>query len=330
MIFFTPHSVFSNIETQATMKGYKDHANDAITEGRNRANTWFVNRLFDMLENTDADGISDIISWQPHGRCFIMRDQSKLQDILPNFFKQTKTSSFLRQLNIYGFCRIARGRDRGGYYHELFLQNRRHLAQKIAPIKMKGTGVRMKGPQEPSFWEMEWVNSPNKVDEVLPSSAMTRSMSIVSHDTKEEEDTTTSTEEEREKSVQECTSVAPTVAKIKKFHEVASPLSAPQAIEDDMEDLFEMVGSKPFLHEFVLSGNGVSLLDHGSDSLIDRDITASDPSTSPEVDHDDNAYIVAAPDLNDNDLELVMHDFQDESVGLGFDAFLQSYDEEKY
>lgn len=296
------------------MKGYKDHAGDTNTEGRNRASTWFVNRLFDMLENAEADGISDIICWQPHGRCFVMRDQSKLNSILPRFFKVTKVSSFLRQLNIYGFSRVARGQDRGGYYHELFLQSRRNLAQRITPIKVKGTGVRStKGPQEPNFWEMPWVNSSNtnNTDDSLPSSAMTRSMSIVSHDTattkeEEEEDTTSHTGDQSK----ECNPVARTVVKIKKFSEVASPLSAPQAIEDDMEELLEMVGSKPFLHEFVL--NGISLLDH--------DLAISD--------HSEDHAATAAADLNE--LEFVMHDFQDESVGLGFDAFLQSYEEENY
>lgn len=296
------------------MKGYKDHAGDTSTEGRNRASSWFVNRLFDMLENADADGIADIICWQPHGRCFVMRDQSKLNSILPQFFKVTKVSSFLRQLNIYGFSRVARGQDRGGYYHELFLQNRRNLAQRITPIKVKGAGVRAKGTQEPNFWEMPWVNNSsntNNTDLVLPSSAMTRSMSIVSHDT-----TTTTKEEEEEETtshtegpLNECTPVAPTVVKIKKFFEVASPLSAPQAIEDGMKELLEMVGSKPFLHEFVW--NGVSLLDH--------DLAVSDHPEDPAA---------AAHDLNE--LEFVMHDFQDESVGLGFDAFLQSYEEENY
>lgn len=303
------------------MKGYKDHAGDTIAEGRNRANTWFVNRLFDMLENADANGISDIISWQPHGRCFMMRDQSKLNAILPLHFNVTKTSSFLRQLNIYGFSRVARGTDRGGYYHELFLQNRRHLAQRITPIKVKETAVRKKGSQEPNFWEMPWVNasslsSLNRTDEALPSSAMTRSMSIVSHDatttTKEEEENTSSTEESEP--LNQRTPAAPAaVVKIKKFFEIASPLSASQAIADDMEDLLEMVGSKPFLHEFVLNGNGVSLLD---------DLAVSDHSTSQ------SSLVLnqEAPDLND--LEFVMHDFQDESLGLGFDAFLQSYDAE--
>lgn len=314
-----------NYQTKAvTMKGYKDYAHDPVTDGRNRANTWFVNRLFDMLENADSDGISGIICWQPHGRCFIMRDQAKLNDILPKYFKVTKTSSFLRQLNIYGFSRIARGPDRGGYYHEMFLQNKRWLAQRITPIKVKGTGVRTKAHQEPSFWEMEWVNS-SKASEILPSSTMTRSMSVVSHDTKEEEDRAEATEEKSEE-LKECTEVAPVIVKIKKFSEVASPLSSPQEIFDDnIEELLEMVGSKPFLHEFVLNGNDPSLPFHKVDSRIDTDIIAS-YQDGTQVEQEDPTYM-AAPDLSANDLELFMDDFQDESVGLGFDAFLQSYED---
>jgi HSF-type DNA-binding len=36
-------------------------------------------------------------------------------------------SSFQRQLNLYGFTRIASSPDTGGYYHELFLKGRRAL-----------------------------------------------------------------------------------------------------------------------------------------------------------------------------------------------------------
>lgn len=80
--------------------------------------------------------------------------------MLPRYFKLSKLASFQRQLNLYGFQRLTRGKDRGGYYHELFLKDREFIAHSIHRIKVKGTGVRARSnpDQEPDFWgELPWV-----------------------------------------------------------------------------------------------------------------------------------------------------------------------------
>jgi hypothetical protein len=59
----------------------------------------------------------------------------------------------------------ARGRDRGGYYNELFLRNRVYLAHAIQRMKVKGTGVRARSnpDQEPDFWSMPFVEQSHAV-----------------------------------------------------------------------------------------------------------------------------------------------------------------------
>mmetsp|Transcript_1628 Transcript_1628/g.2794 ORF Transcript_1628/g.2794 Transcript_1628/m.2794 type:complete len:297 (-) Transcript_1628:188-1078(-) len=52
-----------------------------------------------------------------------------------------KASSFTRQLNIYGFCRVTCGPDRGSYYHPFFLRGHPELAWKITRQEIKGTGL---------------------------------------------------------------------------------------------------------------------------------------------------------------------------------------------
>ena len=126
----------------------------------------FPLKLHDMLDKAMDDGYGHVVSWQPHGRCFVVHKPQEFQEIvLPMYFKLTKLSSFQRQLNLYGFHRLTSGRDRGGYYHELFLQNKSFLARDMQRVQVKGTGVRARSnpDQEPSFWTMTWCQSPSQI-----------------------------------------------------------------------------------------------------------------------------------------------------------------------
>ena len=119
----------------------------------------FPLKLHKMLDRAMVEGHGDVVSWQPHGRCFVIYKLKDFQDIvLPKYFKLSKISSFQRQLNLYGFQRLTIGRDRGGYYHELFLRNKEFLAYDIKRVQVKGTGVRARSnpEQEPNFWAMQW------------------------------------------------------------------------------------------------------------------------------------------------------------------------------
>jgi hypothetical protein len=100
----------------------------------------FPEKLFLMLETVDRD---DVVSWQPHGRCFIVHKPKEfVSEIMPIYFRQSKLTSFQRQLNLYGFCRLTSGKDRGGYYHELFLRYRPFLCKRMMRTRIKGTGIK--------------------------------------------------------------------------------------------------------------------------------------------------------------------------------------------
>jgi hypothetical protein len=145
---------------------YHDHANDdgaiylntpVISKGG--VTVPFPEKLHNMLEHIAhyEPELSSIISWQPHGRCFLVKDAKAFgANVLPRFFEQKKYASFQRQLNLYGFSRLTKGADRGSYYHELFLRSKKILCRGIQRMKVKGTGSRMASnpDQEPNFYLM--------------------------------------------------------------------------------------------------------------------------------------------------------------------------------
>ena len=143
------------------------HDMSAVTETENTTNMHqhhdtFPYKLYQMLdiitkENSD---LTQIISWQPHGRAFVIhKPKAFVDEVLPRFFKQSKLTSFQRQLNLYGFERLTRGDDKGAYYHELFLRGRSFLLDRMQRTKVKGTGYKASSnpESEPNFYNMPFV-----------------------------------------------------------------------------------------------------------------------------------------------------------------------------
>jgi len=133
----------------------------------------FPFKLHKMLDTVAKDGYESVISWQPHGRSFVIHKPKAFANIiLSHYFNQTKLTSFQRQLNLYGFLRISDGRDAGGYYHEFFLRGRIHLCEKMTRVKVKGTGYKAaSNPQEePDFYAMQPVRPLSEIKEhITPS-----------------------------------------------------------------------------------------------------------------------------------------------------------------
>lgn len=83
----------------------------------------FPEKLHKMLQASVDENFTDVVGFFPHGRAFaIHKPRRFVEEIMPRFFKQTRLTSFQRQLNLYGFKRISAGPDNGGYFHELFLR----------------------------------------------------------------------------------------------------------------------------------------------------------------------------------------------------------------
>lgn len=114
---------------------YHDHslvvesiaAANVVTEESRRPPPPFPIKHHQMLEYVDADGNAHVVSCQPHGRCFVVHQPEAFKEILPRYFKLSKIASFQRQLNLYGFQRLARGPDKGGYLLPRALSSRQDV-----------------------------------------------------------------------------------------------------------------------------------------------------------------------------------------------------------
>ena len=82
----------------------------------------FPTRLYDLLENANAAGYADVISWYEDGASFRIhtRCETEIVPILKQRYK-----SFLRQLQMYGFKRQNKGSLQGIYRHPLFVRSHR-------------------------------------------------------------------------------------------------------------------------------------------------------------------------------------------------------------
>ncbi|XP_031650984.1 heat shock factor protein 1 isoform X4 [Oncorhynchus kisutch] len=105
----------------------------------------FLTKLWTLIEDPDTD---PLICWSPNGNSFHVFDQGQFsKDVLPKYFKHNNMTSFVRQLNMYGFRKVVHI-EQGGlvkpekddmeFQHPYFIRGQEPLLENI---KRKVTNV---------------------------------------------------------------------------------------------------------------------------------------------------------------------------------------------
>jgi len=108
----------------------------AASKEAGTADSTYVLRIHEMLENAEKERQTHIVSWQPHGRAFRIHNEPLfVSQIMPRYF-QAKLGSFRRWLRAWGFVRMTEGKDRGAWYHRFFVRGVTSLCKDMTRQQM--------------------------------------------------------------------------------------------------------------------------------------------------------------------------------------------------
>ncbi|XP_041026572.1 heat stress transcription factor B-2a-like [Juglans microcarpa x Juglans regia] len=164
-------------------QGTSKSATTSSQSPRARCPPPFLSKTYDLLEGEDDDdrGKLRTVSWNAEGTGFVVWSPAEFSElVLPKYFKHNNFSSFIRQLNTYGFKKTCS--KIWEFKHEKFQKGCRHMLVEITRKKCEPSvfPAYLKASEESKMTAMEESNRLQllKENEVLKREKLELQMQI--------------------------------------------------------------------------------------------------------------------------------------------------------